>query len=753
MMKSGTTRPIGLAVALGLAVLSSALAQSPATQPGKPDGAAFPDQLRPRDAAEGKISSMLLPATRPPVAAQAVFSHLRFSPQKDADGRVELDVTAIISPALLEAIKELGGVVEFAPKDPASHSLRILAPLASIAKLAARSDVLVIRKAMPVLLNAADQHGFTAHNAAIAQTTLGARGAGVKVGVMSDSADDSTGALKRAFASGDIPTSLKILDFQAGGGIGEGLAIMEIVHRIAPDASLVFATGNGNSAATAENIRALAAAGCKIIIDDVTHFDESPFQDSEISRAVKDLSSTGVMFFSAAGNNGNKRSGTSSTFEGDFVPSGQFLSGSNAPHEGAVAGFTSRANGAVSDRVVLSPRDAGNAVVVLYWSDPLADIAKGTYPANQYDLLLFDAQDNLVGYSVDTMANGKDPMQMIDLSENPAHPAIVTGDYVKVVKATQSASRFLHLEVPRVPFANQSIATDGAVRGHNTSEAANAFSVAAVQAPINIGTFADGTVRQIEARSSDGPRRMFYAPDGSELVTGSGPLSSGGVVLRKPDMAAADGVVTTLPPGSLNPYFGTSAAAPHAGAIAALILSARPGISPTQVRFAMNATSINAGDIGSGAFNTLIRGSGYALETTFVGPGIVMADAAVAFAKSISRPLAEITAPKSWQRDGLKEGLRDIVSNPNTKTYAVDERHALYFSDPRNVKSLFTDEFDPHDPMSGYAPAINVPAVAVGAYKGNSYILQLDGKIVFWGSLDDRKIAYQQYNARCHPDC
>jgi hypothetical protein len=195
-------------------------------------------------------------------------------------------------------------------------------------------------------------------------------------------------------------------------------------------------------------------------------------------------------------------------------------------------------------------------------------------------------------------------------------------------------------------------------------------------------------------------------------------------------------------------------AAPHAGAIAALMLSARPGISPTQVRFAMNATSINAGDIGSGAVNTLVRGSGYALETTFVGPGIVMADAAVAFAKSISRPLAEITAPEPWRRDGLKEGLRGIVSSPNTKTYAVDERHALYFSDPNKVKSLFTDEFDPHDPMSGYAPGIIYsPAVAVGAYKGNSYILQLDGKIVFWGSYDDRKLAYQRYNARCHPDC
>ena len=645
---------------------------------------------------------MLLPATRPPVAAQAVFSHLRFSPQKDAAGRVELDVTAIISPALLEAIKELGGVVEFAPKDPASHSLRILAPLASIAKLAARSDVLVIRKAMPVLLNAADQHGFTAHNAAIAQTTLGARGAGVKVGVMSDSADDSTGALKRAFASSDIPTSLQILDFQAGGGIGEGLAIMEIVHRIAPDASLVFATGNGNSAATAENIRALAAAGCKIIIDDVTHFDESPFQDSEISRAVKDLSSTGVMFFSAAGNNGNKRSGTSSTFEGDFVPSGQFLSGSNAPHEGAVAGFTSRGpNGAVSDRVVLSPRDAGNAVVVLYWSDPLADIAKGTYPANQYDLLLFDAQDNLVGYSVDTMANGKDPMQMIDLSGNPAHPAIVTGDYVKVVKATQSAARFLHLEVPRVPFANQSIATDGAVRGHNTSEAANAFSVAAVQAPINIGTFADGTVRQIEARSSRRPaphvlraRRLGTRHRKRTAVQRRGRAAQarhGRRRRRRRNLAARQ------PEPLFRHLGGRAACRRHRGADPFGPARDQPGASALRDERDVDQCGgcrqrcVQHPRPGAAAMPWRPRSS--ARASSWRMPR-------VAFAKSISRPLAEITAPEPWRRDGLKEGLRDIVSNPNTKTYAVDERHALYFSDPKNVKSLFTDEFDPHDPRS-----------------------------------------------------
>ena len=62
-------------------------------------------------------------------------------------------------------------------------------------------------------------------------------------------------------------------------------------------------------------------------------------------------------------------------------------------------------------------------------------------------------------------------------------------------------------------------------------------------------------------------------------------------ILQKPDLTAADGVLTTLPGTSgLNRFFGTSAAAPHAGAIAAQILSDRPSLTPAEVRAAMKAS-------------------------------------------------------------------------------------------------------------------------------------------------------------------
>ncbi len=58
---------------------------------------------------------------------------------------------------------------------------------------------------------------------------------------------------------------------------------------------------------------------------------------------------------------------------------------------------------------------------------------------------------------------------------------------------------------------------------------------------------------------------MFLNPDGTEIVPGSvlfGPYVNGGVTLNKPDFLAADGVTTGL--AQFSPFYGTSAAAPHA---------------------------------------------------------------------------------------------------------------------------------------------------------------------------------------------
>jgi subtilisin family serine protease len=72
--------------------------------------------------------------------------------------------------------------------------------------------------------------------------------------------------------------------------------------------------------------------------------------------------------------------------------------------------------------------------------------------------------------------------------------------------------------------------------------------------------------------------------------------------------------MTVRTPG-FNPFFGTSAAAPHAAGIAALIKSARPSLTPTEIRDAMISTALDIQAAG------IDRDSGY---------GLVMAPPAVA---------------------------------------------------------------------------------------------------------------------------
>ena len=81
------------------------------------------------------------------------------------------------------------------------------------------------------------------------------------------------------------------------------------------------------------------------------------------------------------------------------------------------------------------------------------------------------------------------------------------------------------------------------------------------------------TVSQLPERfTSDGPRRIFFAADGTPAPQ----------VRQKPEITAADGVVTTVP--GFARFFGTSAAAPHAAAIAGLVLSGNPTATETDLR-------------------------------------------------------------------------------------------------------------------------------------------------------------------------
>ena len=80
-------------------------------------------------------------------------------------------------------------------------------------------------------------------------------GSGLKIGVLSDSVD--------YLGSSQITGLVTVLSGQSGTpATGEGTAMLEIVHDLAPGTQLYFATAASSEASFANNIQQLQAAGC-----------------------------------------------------------------------------------------------------------------------------------------------------------------------------------------------------------------------------------------------------------------------------------------------------------------------------------------------------------------------------------------------------------------------------------------------------------------------------------------------------------
>jgi hypothetical protein len=493
-----------------------------------------------------------------------------------ADGTLRLDVAAAVTPALEQAIRDLGGQVLSA--FPARGALRVLLSLARVEALAALPEVRQVRPVQGFLLNAGSvtSEGDVAHAAASVRARYGVDGTGVKVGVLSDGID---GYYTRQL-SGDV-SEITLLPGQSGYG-SEGLAMLEIVHDLAPGAQLVFATAVEGVASFAANIEALRAShGCNVIIDDVTYFDEGAFQDGPIARAVNTVTAAGALYFSSAGNSGNLTQGTSGTWEGDFVDSGVAVPAfAGSLFDGLPVHSFNGLSGpaaAVGNEILVD----GYYSVTLKWSDPLGA------SANDYDLFLFDPDlRQVAAFSANVQAGGQDPYEEI---------AAVPAGYRVVVVRYSGEARALRVDTNR---SRLRYATAGAAVGHNAG--AGTISVAAVGVgSARGGAFTGGGANPLEWYSSDGPRRVFFTPEGAPITPGRLLFGNGGGLrLQKPDVAAADCVATTGPGIYLNPFCGTSAAAPHAGAVAALLLSLPSRPSAADVRRWMLDTALEAGSPG-----------------------------------------------------------------------------------------------------------------------------------------------------------
>jgi hypothetical protein len=351
--------------------------------------------------------------------------------------------------------------------------------------------------------------------------------------------------------------------------------MLEIVHDLAPGAQLFFATAVGGSAAFAANIKTLRDTyRCDVIVDDVTYLAEGVFQDGPIAQAVNAVTASGALYFSSAGNSGRLSAGTSGTWEGDFVDSGTVVPVFNGTQWESlpIHSFNGLTGGGAENS---DPLTAASGPIGLKWSDPLGG------SGNDYDLFRLSSDlSTVLDFSIGAQTGSQDPFEIMNGGGR--------GQRIVVVKYS-GAVRALHVDTAR---GRLSIATGGAVFGHNGGESTISVAATDGRTPGSGNPFTGGSANPVEAYSSDGPRRIFYEPDGTAITPGNLLFGTGGGrVLDKPDVTAADCVVTTTP--GFSPFCGTSAAAPHAAAIAALLESFPGHPSGGQALAALFATALD----------------------------------------------------------------------------------------------------------------------------------------------------------------
>jgi subtilisin family serine protease len=370
--------------------------------------------------------------------------------------------------------------------------------------------------------------------------------------------------------------------------------MMEIVQDMCPNSQVYFATAFTSEASFASNILALGAAGCRVVVDDVSYDDEFPFQDGVIAQAVNSYVASGGIYFSSAANDGSKTFASATVWEGDFNDGGPYtippLSSPRptpSPTPSASSGYTVHNFGTSASPVLSNQLLQQTRAGILFWADPIG------MSSNDYDLFITNSTGStLKGFSIDTQNGGGDPIEEVvatSLGGNWVNNA--ANDRLVVVKKSTAQVRAIRVE-SLFGESLLAITTPGATRGHNAGQ--NTQSCAATfwnSARIGTKPF-NGTNNPTEPFSSDGPRKIFFNPNGTPITPGNFLFATnGGLTLQKPDFTAADGVTTKTP--GFNPFYGTSAAAPHAAAIAALVISARPALTNTQVSAFMHSTALD----------------------------------------------------------------------------------------------------------------------------------------------------------------
>jgi hypothetical protein len=617
-------------------------------------------------------------------------------------------------------------------------------PVTQLDAATASAEVHSIRAAMPrTRAGAVTSQGDFAQRSDLVRSANSLTGAGVTVGVLSNSYDcyavyaqnnlpasgtagyASNGFLATAamdISTGDLSSTVAVLEEADCMNYGaptqlpftdEGRAMLQVVHDVAPGASLAFYTAENSEADFAAGIGKLATptasggAGATVIADDVGYFDEPFFQDGMVAQAIDAVEARGVAYFSSAGNDGTL------AYENTAPNFGTVSTGAPNPGEHLLNFDASGATTTTSLPVTIAALIPGEVVaIVVQWDQPYVT---GAAPVNgvvtspgatsHIDVCITGASGNdvITDYTNNPVtctganATGADPYQIMIIG----NPANATGntkpETLNIVVGLADGTA----APGRIKIAVEDDGAGSTINAFNTHSATvqghpGAAGAAAVGAAFFFDTPACGTApASIEYFSSNGGTPILFDAAGNRLATS--------VVRQKPDFVGPDGGNDTFlgftlakdgfPGGNLNTaiagcqnntafpnFFGTSAAAPHAAGIAALMRQANSAAAPAQIYQALRNSALAMGGEISPNFS-----SGYGFiqaDTALVVPILSLAANVVPVGGSTVLTWSSIdatscTASGSWSGAMAPAGSQTVtISGTAPNAYILTCRNA-----------------------------------------------------------------------------
>lgn len=554
----------------------------------------------------------------PQLPFQSSWSHLQIS-----DDLILVQAVASGDPGvLLVDLDDLGmqGSAQFGAIVSGRIPLNALDDMAALESLQFASPTANPRTNVGLVTS----QGDVAMNADAARATFGVNGNGVKIGVLSDSFDTgAVGSYATDVASGDLPAGIQVLD-DLPGGTDEGRGMLQLIHDVAPGADLAFHTAFNGIADFAQGIVDLADAGADVIIDDVIYFEEPMFQDGAIAQAVDTVVAGGVSYFSSAGN------GDRQSYESAFVDSGEDLfvdDGSGPAFAGDLHDFDPTA-GVDYMQSIYVPFFSG-IVMSFQWDDPFFSVSGGAGADSDLDIYVVDAAGTTV-YAQSTTRNiGNDAVEVLQFTNT----VDLIGQFNIMITNFDGPAAGLMKYLWYGPVTiNEYGTSSSTVFGHANAAGAQAVGAAAYSDTPAFGQ--DPAL--LEPFSSAGGTPIIFDTAGNLLPTPE--------IRLKPEIVAPDGANTTFFPqgndtdgdGFPN-FFGTSAAAPHAGAVAALMLEANPALTPSQIYSALQSTAL---DMDAPGFD---HDTGY---------GLIQADSALGTISLVPRLAVSIDAAAIGENGG-----------------------------------------------------------------------------------------------------